>query len=268
MSMGEFEEKVKIYQKSRQKPTPTQEIIYLGEVHNVCPLCGRALIAPGVRKANKLFEIAHIFPCNPTPDDMQQLEGVELYGDDSESMHNKIALCKECHKDYDNNKTKEKYIRLLQKKKEYERQYSAKQEISKLKIEKELKNALARLQNLNASDLKGLTLNYNAICVNRKIEKDNFLLKNEIENHVFSYFMFIHAYLEEQCLISNADMELVSLAVKGAYLQCKKLKMNQAEIYGTLKEWLMSKVVCSDIAAAIIVSYFVQNCDVYDEIPE
>ena len=56
--MTEFEEKVSKFKKDRQDPTPAQEMIYLGEVHHVCPLCGKKLIEMGVRKVNKNFEIA------------------------------------------------------------------------------------------------------------------------------------------------------------------------------------------------------------------
>ena len=53
--MTEFEEKVSKFKKDRQDPTPAQEMIYLGEVHHVCPLCGKKLMEIGVRKVNKNF---------------------------------------------------------------------------------------------------------------------------------------------------------------------------------------------------------------------
>ena len=84
--MTEFEEKVSKFKKDRQDPTPAQEMIYLGEVHHVCPLCGKKLMEIGVRKVNKNFEIAHIFPCNPTKEDMYHLDSVELYGDNSNKI--------------------------------------------------------------------------------------------------------------------------------------------------------------------------------------
>lgn len=109
MTAEEFKSLVDAYCKDRKDPTPAQELIYLGEVQDKCPKCGKPLVRQGTRKVNKDFEIAHIFPCNPTADDMAVLEGVELYGQNSETMDNKIALCHDCHEDYDNNKTKEKY---------------------------------------------------------------------------------------------------------------------------------------------------------------
>ena len=261
--MTEFEEKVSKFKKDRQDPTPAQEMIYLGEVHHVCPLCGKKLMEIGVRRVNKNFEIAHIFPCNPTKDDMSYLDGVELYGENSESMHNKIALCKNCHKDFDNNKTKEKYNNLLNIKKKLEQEYNVMQELADLSLEEEIKAALIKLQNLNGPDLQGQTLSYEAVCVNRKI-KNNMILKNEITTNVISYFMFIRKFFTEQCSITDSDPELILNVMKGAYLRCKRKKMNQDQIFETLKNWVKSKTLCTDTAASIIISYFVQNCEVYE----
>ena len=217
----------------------------------------------GVRKVNKNFEIAHIFPCNPTKDDMSYLDGVELYGENSESMHNKIALCKNCHKDFDNNKTKEKYNNLLNIKKRLEQEYNVMQELAECGLEDEIKDALIKLQNLNEPDLQGLTLSYEAVCVDRKIN-NNLILKNAITTNVISYFMFIHNFFIEQCRITGSEPELISYVMKCAYLRCKKKKMNQDQIFEALKKWIMSKTSCTDNAASIIISYFVQNCDVYE----
>lgn len=194
---------------------------------------------------------------------MYHLDGVELYGDNSESMHNKVALCKNCHKDYDNNKTKEKYNNLLNIKKRLEQEYNVMQELAECGLEDEIKDALIKLQNLNEPDLQGLTLSYEAVCVDRKIN-NNLILKNAITTNVISYFMFIHNYFIEQCRITGSEPELISYVMKCAYLRCKKKKMNQDQIFEALKKWIMSKTSCTDNAASIIISYFVQNCDVYE----
>ena len=178
-------------------------------------------------------------------------------------MHNKIALCKNCHKDFDNNKTKEKYNNLLNIKKRLEQEYNVMQELAECGLEDEIKDALIKLQNLNEPDLQGLTLSYEAVCVDRKIN-NNLILKNAITTNVISYFMFIHNFFIEQCRITGSEPELISYVMKCAYLRCKKKKMNQDQIFEALKKWIMSKTSCTDNAASIIISYFVQNCDVYE----
>lgn len=265
MNKTVFKKKVFAYKQKRVEPTDGQKLILLGEVHGFCPLCGSTLMRNGARNVNKLFEIAHIFPCNPTSDDMQQLDGVELYGDNSESMHNKIALCKICHYDYDHNKTKEKYNKLLKIKKNLERAYSISNELAECNLENELQEVLLRLKDLKADDVVGLELSFDAVKVDQKIE-DSYLLLNKVKNNVVSYFRFIQENLKELCESSNTDFELIASNIKTIYFKCKRNRMNQEEIFSTMTDWIVSKTQCSQTAAEIIISFFVQDCEVYDKL--
>lgn len=266
MNKTEFEKIVSAYIQKRAEPTAGQKLIYLGEVHELCPLCGTALIGNGVRNVNNLFEIAHIFPCNPTSDDMKQLNGVELYGDNSESMHNKIALCKKCHYDYDHNKTKESYNNLLNIKKNLEGEYSVTNELAECNLEKELKDVLLRLNNIKSDDLKGLALSFEAVKVDQKIGDSCLILRNKVQYNVVLYFKFIQGYLKDLCESSNADFDLVAANVKFVYLKCKRKGLNQEKIFTVMSNWIVSKTQSSQTAAEIIVSFFVQDCEVYDKL--
>ena len=42
--------------------------------------------------------------------------------------------------------------------------------------------------------------------------------------------------------------------------------MNQEEIFETISNWLVSQTHCSQTAAEIMVSFFVQDCEVYDKL--
>ena len=53
----DFKTLVKEYCKDRQNPSPGQELIYLGEVQDKCPKCGKPLLHQGTKKVNKNFEI-------------------------------------------------------------------------------------------------------------------------------------------------------------------------------------------------------------------
>lgn len=259
-----FKEKVENYCKDRKKSTDNQDIIYLGEVDDLCPLCGRPLIYSGDRRVGKNYEIAHIFPCNPTNDDLTQLDGVELLGNNAESMDNKIALCKLCHNDYDKNKTREKYDSLANLKKKTQTQYKVKTEISKYEIEEELIATIKKIGQLSASDLAEIELDYNPKKICEKVR--NLILRNDIENNVRTYFGFINRHIEIQCRETNADMNSVSLSVKSSYYKCKQKGLDQEAIFSTLANWVHSKTMCSTTSARIIISYFVQTCDVYEKL--
>lgn len=268
MTTEEFKSLVDAYCIDRKKPTSAQELIYLGEVQDRCPKCGKPLVRQGTRRPNKDFEIAHIFPCNPTPDDMAVLEGVELYGQNSETMDNKIALCHDCHEDYDNNKTKEKYEYFLNLKKRLSASYQVQMNVAQFNIEQELKDVISRLSSFTSKDIPDTHLDFNAKTISEKIdETKHFSLKDSIEHDVRTYFVFIQKEIEYYCKQSNADIEMVALAFKGSYLKCKQKSLGVEETFSTLTSWVKTKVGCSETVAHILVSYFVQNCEVYEKLP-
>ena len=84
------------YLKKRKAPTEAEQQLYLKEVSFFCPLCGKILRHKKQGKANKLYEIAHIFPNSPTEEQYELLSKLPRLGNNSESFENKIALCKDC----------------------------------------------------------------------------------------------------------------------------------------------------------------------------
>lgn len=101
------------YLKKRKAPTEAEQQLYLKEVSFSCPLCGKILRHKKQGKANKLYEIAHIFPNSPTEEQYELLSKLPRLGDNSESFENKIALCKDCHNQQDYHTTVEDYLKLL-----------------------------------------------------------------------------------------------------------------------------------------------------------
>ncbi|MEQ2438748.1 ABC-three component system protein [Phocaeicola vulgatus] len=264
----EFEQKIKEYCKKRKGSTDLKDLFYLEEVDYLCPLCGKHLISNGEKRINKNFQIAHIFPNSPTKEDMKELFDVPLLGDNSESPMNKIALCKDEHWDFDQNKTKEKYLKLYNIKIKLNKKVEVKKIISSLNIEDELIKTIDRLSNITDNDIKDLTLSYEAIHICDKIESDYFILKKEIENNVRLYYTFIRKHIAEQCKLSNSSFELVGMSIRQAYLNCLKQNMNKVDIFDSISNWIVSKVSCNMVISKIIVSFFVQNCEIYDKLPE
>lgn len=97
------------YLKERKAPTEAEQQLYLKEVSFSCPLCGTILRHRRQKKANKLYEIAHIFPNSPTEEQYGCLGTLPRLGDNSESFENKIALCKDCHAQQDFHTTQRVY---------------------------------------------------------------------------------------------------------------------------------------------------------------
>ena len=107
---------VATYCKDRKRPNDKENLRYILEVGNECPMCGKIITDFSADK-HKLYEVAHIFPNSPTGEEKTVLADVEVLGENSESFENKIALCRDCHKEYDEHKTVEKYNAMLKLKK-------------------------------------------------------------------------------------------------------------------------------------------------------
>lgn len=74
------------YPQERQKSTDSDVRLYLREVNYHCPLCGKELQSRRQTKRNRLFEIAHIYPNQPTIEQYERLHNQERLGDNSESF--------------------------------------------------------------------------------------------------------------------------------------------------------------------------------------
>nr|WP_139258448.1 ABC-three component system protein [Fibrobacter sp. UWH5] len=65
------------------------------------------------------------------------------------------------------------------------------------------------------------------------------------------------------------DFDEVATAVRAAYKKIANLNQKKSEVLSELKKWILSKTGSDDeVACEIFISYFVQNCEVFDEITE
>lgn len=80
--------------------------------------CGKSLTNTKNGQIIKMFEVAHIYPANPRPDEIELLKDEERLSKDVNSLDNVIAVCRICHKKFDTPRTIEEYrswVRLKKK---------------------------------------------------------------------------------------------------------------------------------------------------------
>lgn len=252
----------------RKQSDKYDEMMFLDEVSSSCPLCGNILIS---RKKKNLreFEIAHIYPNSPNAWESAILKDVERLGENSEDPKNKIALCKSCHGNYDNKKTLEEYNNLFRIKKELLAKQSAKIEVSSVLIEDEIYNVILALEKLTDADCESIEkLNYTALKIDEKIKSDYSILRKSIKMYVTEYYSLVQQELKNLDQIKKLKFELIASEIKTAYFKCAANENDQNAIFESLVSWLKIKSGGSEEACRIIVSFFVQNCEVYDKISE
>lgn len=250
---------------SRKQPSQNEELILFNEVDGVCPKCGCSLISEESKKI-KLYEIAHIFPNSPTEEEKALLANVEVLGENSEDIKNKIALCRDCHKEYDYHKTVEEYEEYLMLKKDLIKKHKAKNLLASKSLEPELINAIKQIGKLTSEELSiEEPLSLSAVNVNEKIATR--LLERKISKNVVDFFPTIkrifHIQEEEN---ENYSFSLIASNIKHSYEISKAQRMSESEIFDSLCGWIENKSHCSKEVSEILISFFTQNCDAYEKI--
>lgn len=252
----------------RKSPTPTEYLLYLEEVDSCCPKCGIPFVRNKGGKIVKGCEIAHVFPNSPTPTEKIMLQNVRVAGINSEDPLNKIALCHDCHKYYDDNKSVELYNEMFDLKATKHKALEAKKLISNKNIESELTLIISKLASLSDLEIEGLEkLEYKALKVSDKIEDTYRLMRRRIESEVLQYFTFIRQEFANQPL-GSFSFDTMASNVRHSYCALRDMGLDKAEIYKQMTNWFELKTSCDVEACRIMVSFFVQDCEIYEELPK
>ena len=255
------------YLKERKSPTAVDQQLYLKEVSFVCPLCGKILRHRKQKKANKLYEIAHIFPNSPTEEQYEQLSGLPRLGDNSESFENKIALCKDCHDQQDYHTTQADYLKLLDIKQHLLKLTDLHEAMLTMGLEQEIADVVKRVCSLHEDEIG--SLNYTPVILTKKFAANELLLKNRIKMNVTNYYPYIRDCFKELEGINNFRLTALSLQIKSCFIKMEGISDNKSDIFDQLVDWVMSKTLStSRDACEAVVSFFVQNCEVFHEITE
>lgn len=249
----------------RKTPRDTKRSHLLDEVGGLCPFCSASLLPTKNGKALNAYEITHIWPVNPTLIQMAELTGLtaplNINGDE-----NLLATCVPCHKKFDKYFTKDLYHEWVSVKKRLLQKRNNKQLFFGFGIEEEVNQviqSLIRIENINAD----LRLDFRALKVSQKIgNKLPYIAKKDIEDNIVDYFQYIRDLFTDIDKTMPFKFETVALQVKTFYVKCKQESNSYNEIFEHLVSWLHHKTSKqSEKACEIIISFFIQNCEVFSD---
>lgn len=249
--------------KKRKKYTENQYSLFHNEVDGLCPLCGKSLIYKKSDRLNKRVNLAHIYPHSPTDREKELLKNVERLSDDPEDPKNIIWLCPNCHEHFDKPRTLEGYNNLLNIKKRILQEKDIKDSFHDYKIEDDIKKILNILVDIDdiSTDAK---LNYDPKIIENKLNKTiAFLTKRKIIYNVSEYFHIIRQEFQNLDSITPNKATKIATQIKSFYLEIAEKTSQQETMYNGLTEWLHSKTNINKYASEIIISYFIQNCEVF-----
>ena len=248
------------------RPTfsPALILALCAQVEQQCPNCPNPLFRRKGGRMYRDFEIAHIYPLNPKPDEIILLKDEERLAVDTNHEHNLIPLCYSCHNIFDNPKTIDGYRDLLGKKKKIIAEQGRVEIFHQYTLEEEIKKIVNSLLSNTLSVDNDLS--YEAKKVDEKINNSmRPLTKSRIKSDVAMFYPFIKSQFAEVERLYPTKGVLIAHQVKGFYLKQKSLSLSQQEIYQDTVDWLISKIGNSSReAASVVASFFVQNCELFE----
>lgn len=138
-----------------------------------------------------------------------------------------------------------------------------------IRLEQSLTQIVNNLSNITQKEIESL-ISYEPFNVDKKILPENTLLKDDIKSKVVKYYLFIENLFKEASKNNSIFFNNLANAVKFAsdnYIINQKLP--QPLVFSNMVQWFKTKALSTDdIACQIMVAFFVQNCEVFNEITQ
>ncbi len=248
---------------TRKKPTENMGLVLFDEVGGICPKCTKPLMRKSKSKMTKLFEIAHIYPNSPRTHEVELLKSEERLSENVDDESNLIALCRDCHKIFDNPRTIDGYREMVSLKKELQRLSGLKKGWFDNSIDYEINKVIASLASFTGEALEELSLE--AITVDSKSDETlNGLVKLKIKSNVRYFYSDIKSKFAELDKAEPYTSDTIYSQIKTYYLKLKKKNLDQTQIFSALTDWIKNSTDCENTEVSeILVSFFIQNCEVY-----
>lgn len=245
-----------------------QEVLLLEETENTCPICGCQLLRPKKNKVVTRYKVVKIFPDNLNREDFLVFNKAFSVRGQYDSAENLITLCTDCALDYEAEPSLEEFKKLVKIKKTLSQQSVLRQSLESIDIEDEISIVISSLVGTVWED-KFVDLSLQALRVEQKIDGKYGLLINAISNDVVRYYK----YIEEQFGIADSyqtnSFKRIAGEVRLAFEKLEGNGLRQDQIFYELVDWMMRKLKFEDRhrqAVSIVISFFVQNCEVFREI--
>lgn len=219
------------------------------------------------KRYEKIFEIAHIYPLNPSDLEREELKDLEiLYQNDPNELNNVICLCPNCHTKFDKPRTKEEYLNLVDVKKKFLELSQSRQKWHEFSLEEDIQTLIRRLADEDY-DLDNVNdeLEYDPKELGKKLNSSiTALISKKIERNVSEFYPIVSHIFKQQDYLSPLTTEKVSAQIKLYYLSSDN-KEDQRLMFKNTVNWIHAKTGSYSLEAAeIIASYFVQNCELFE----
>jgi hypothetical protein len=217
------------------------------------------------KKSYKNYEIAHIYPLNPTPEEEALLQSEERLGEDVNHEDNLIPLCKLCHGKFDKPRTLDEYRNLVSKKKRAIERSGQRELWKQHHIEEDIRKIFDAIYSEPDED-EYVEITFNSTKIDTKLNNTiSRPTRLKIKNNVRFYYTFIRERLSLLDRAGDCTSEIISAQIKAFYFVQKRKGLSQQAVFDNIVDWLNAKTNSeTKDAAEIVTSFFVQNCEVFE----
>lgn len=217
--------------------------------------CRHACSMPGCGK--------HLQVVNDKNHAVDDYEIASINAGKTSSYENLIAMCHDCFQSYvfKHVKVEEQELQTIKKLQTDAR--STRRTLDEVAIEKGIAQVIENLSKAKPGQL--LALNYDAVSVPEKIDEDlHAFLVYEVTGHVARYFLFIEKTMQDLVRRKQFSDDLFRAQIKESYRKLAEKGNSPETIYSALSERLR-RITKQDIRfCSIVISYFIQACEVFD----
>ncbi len=257
---------IRIVANSRRSYSPAEELALAAQVDGYCPTCGRTLFYEKKTRLFKAYELAHVYPLNPKPEEVKELDGVALLNPDVNHPDNIVPLCTSCHTRFDKPRTREEYEELAAIKRNLIDRAVQRALNQDYPLEAEISRIIERLYSVEFNGDSTPDLELAAKSVDEKFDRTlPGPTRRKIKHAVADYYQHIRREFRELERQTPTASELIYTQVRAYYLKQKTLGLPQSAVFGNVVDWLRTTTSPqTPEAAEIVASFFVQNCEVFE----
>lgn len=206
--------------------------------------------------------ITSIMPIGLTANERLAYEKLRMPPQDLLGTGNKILLCKDCASDYLLQPAPDTYTALMDMKADLTANAEIVDTMYDIEIEEGINFILDSLITLQKTPVKEDITKWKAYKVDKKI-KDNVLLKDAVTERVLTYYRYIRAQFKQRER-EGLRFNKVKNEVSQCFETLDEAGKSKQEIFDLMVKWIGDKTGCNNMGAcAVIISFFVQNCEVF-----
>lgn len=251
----------------RDSYNANEHSILYAETGGCCPLCTLPILfqKKGSRKPSKGYEVAHIYPLNPTQPQATALIGYPV-PPDINALENVIALCPTCHTKYDKDFKLDELTRLRKIKDGYLSEARAKLTASQHTIQEEVYEILDAIAAFDFNETTLSPTKFDILTVDKKLKTGmSPLQKHEIKVNAISFYVRIRDHIRMLEQLDQVSVRILQNQINSYYLAMNKQNPeNKDLVFNYVAQWISAKTNKPILAAKVLTSFFVQNCEVFD----